>query len=262
MALVANNATELLLSSLDKGAKVAVVRMLGSLCPITLGHVQCFEEARKILLADPSSEVARPSRLERFDLCLGLIALNGDGYVKSKLASKGQRALTLKQRADMVRLATVPSPWLNFADCENNIFLYSQRFPDLDFVEFDMNGADDVVKYEKWHYMSRAAANYRMLVMGRPGFTSALLQGMAEADIDRDDGQFIIGPELPDISSTSARDASKKEDVATLLSILHPAVADFLLRFDGHRGIFTQDEAKPSQIEGGYPGANCVDPFA
>ena len=47
------------LECLEQGTRVAVVTLLGSLCPITLGHVQGFEEARRILLGEG---VARPLR--------------------------------------------------------------------------------------------------------------------------------------------------------------------------------------------------------
>jgi len=232
---------ERLLSSLPEGANVAMVSMLGSLCPITLGHVQCFEEARKIILADPSSGVPRPKRLQHFDECLGLIQLNGDGYVLRKVREKGQKGLDIGQRGDMARLATADHLWLNYEDREARVLLNSvlsrKRFEHLNFVEFEMNGADDVVKYAKWTYLTSRGCSSRMIVMGRPGFTSQVLQGMAEVGLDRDDGKFIVGPELPDVSSTAAREASQKNDLPTLLSILHPSVADFLLKSDGHTGL-------------------------
>lgn len=55
---------------------VAVVTLLGSLCPITLAHVQAFDEARKLLLLlDPKSS-ARPTGLEHFDHILSFISAN------------------------------------------------------------------------------------------------------------------------------------------------------------------------------------------
>ena len=139
-----------LLKELPKGSRVAVVSMLGSLCPITIGHVMMFHEARKILLKHPSSKVERPRNLAHFDLCLGLITLNGDRHVSSKLAEKKQRALSYKERAHLVQLATSEDPWLYFVDrCigrDGTVTNLKQRWPDLEFVEFHMNGADDVVK--------------------------------------------------------------------------------------------------------------------
>jgi len=242
MASNACSPSERLLLAVPKGGNVAVVSMLGSLCPITLGHVACYEEARKIIMADPSSQVSRPKHLENFDECLGLVSLNGDGHVRSKVVALGQTPLNYDERVEMVRLGTSGHDWLNYERGENNVWHYRRRFPDLNFIEFDMNGADDVVKYHKWDDVKRSRGQLRMFVMGRPGFTSTVLQAMKESDIDPDDGRLIVGPELPDISSTAARDASKRGDVTTLLSIVHPLVANFLLKKDGHEGI-SADEA-------------------
>ena len=38
------------LERLPSGAEVAVVTMQGSLCPVTLGHVRCFREARAVIM--------------------------------------------------------------------------------------------------------------------------------------------------------------------------------------------------------------------
>jgi len=60
-----------LLDELPAGASVAVVTLLGSLCPITRGHVAAFEEARRQMRAGSG-------RLEPFQECIGFISLNGD----------------------------------------------------------------------------------------------------------------------------------------------------------------------------------------
>eukprot|EP01051_Picozoa_sp_SAG22_P025591 SAG22_NODE_7660_length_719_cov_1.820968_1_plen_80_part_01 len=46
------------LAALPAGARVAVVTMRGSLCPITLGHVQCFTAARALFGADRHGSAA------------------------------------------------------------------------------------------------------------------------------------------------------------------------------------------------------------
>lgn len=46
--------------------------------------------------------------------------------------------------------------------------------PGLRIEHFDMNGADDVVKYSKWSW---AGPNNRMITMCRPGSTATLRQG-------------------------------------------------------------------------------------
>ena len=98
------------LDSLPSGTRVGVVTLLGSLCPITLGHVQGFIEARRLLLGE--SDHPRPARLERFGAVVGFISLNGDGYVGRKLQKKGEGSLSVRERQHLVQLAAAPHPWL------------------------------------------------------------------------------------------------------------------------------------------------------
>eukprot|EP00746_Dinoflagellata_sp_MGD_P135714 gnl/MRDRNA2_/MRDRNA2_69771_c0_seq2.p1 gnl/MRDRNA2_/MRDRNA2_69771_c0~~gnl/MRDRNA2_/MRDRNA2_69771_c0_seq2.p1 ORF type:complete len:579 (+),score=95.47 gnl/MRDRNA2_/MRDRNA2_69771_c0_seq2:63-1799(+) len=219
-----------ILARLPEGASVAVIRMLGSLCPITLGHVQCYIEARHIILGNPEMKAPRPARLEHFDECLGLVWLNGDSLVGRKLLQKGQKALNYQERSHLVELVTAEHPWLCYDDGSGFLAL-CQRWPHLNFIEFDMNGADDVVKYSKW--VATGPRN-RMITMGRPGSTAAVVDGMKRSRINADDGNCFLGPELPDISSTAARQASFHGDCKALLKMVHPAVAEWMLRSNGH----------------------------
>merc|ERR1711988_429482 len=88
------------------------------------------------------------------------------------------------------------------------------RWPRLNFVHFIMNGADDVVKYRKWTYAKHG--NGRYITMGRPGDTQKVVAGMRSAGIDPEAGAFVLGPELPDMSSTDARAAVTRGDRAAL----------------------------------------------
>merc|ERR1719226_349513 len=101
-----------------------------------------------------------------------------------------------------------------------------------------MNGADDVAKYRKW---VGAGPKHRMITMGRPGFTERVRAGIASAGVAPQ--HCVLGPELPDISSTAARDASAAGDAKQLL---HPAVAEYLLQRDGWPGL-PEAEAEESQ---------------
>jgi hypothetical protein len=95
-----------------------------------------------------------------------------------------------------------------------------------------MNGADDVCKYQKWRH---AKPHHRMITMGRPGSTKALLKGMKSAGMPQcGTADFLLGPELPDLSSSAARVASHVGDRSGLLQLLHPSVADWMLQFYGH----------------------------
>ena len=82
-----------------------------------------------------------------------------------------------------------------------------------------MNGADDVVRYDKF---ADVGPQYRMIVLGRPGYTEKALAGARQADLEA--GYLVMGPELPDISSSAAREALARGDRARAAALLHPAV--------------------------------------
>ena len=75
-----------------------------------------------------------------------------------------------------------------------------------------------------------------MITLCRPGSTAALYEGMASArdgrgkpsPIAADDPNFIVGPELPDISSTAVRAAARAGDWALLRKMVHEDVAMWL----------------------------------
>ena len=94
------------------------------------------------------------------------------------------------------------------------------------FVKFAMNGADDVLKYQKWKGCS---VEKRSIALGRPGDTEKLHKAVTRARIDVEQGYFIIGPELPDTSSSAVRKALRDGDTEALGGQLHPAVAEWCL---------------------------------
>jgi len=214
-----------LLNSLPNGSHVAVVTMRGSCCPVTLGHIQGFVEARHIL----RGECPRPAKLDQFGEVLGLLSLNGDGHVSCKLKAKGQPYISFQARAELVDLATAELPWLKFSqDPRSEIATMQKHWTHLNFMRFSLNGADDVVAYQKWN---GSRESNRMITMGRPGYTEKVLTGMKKAapKIDPEQGFFILGPELPDISSTAVRKALRASDLSTLTGLLHPSVIRWCL---------------------------------
>jgi len=167
--------------------------------------------------------------LEHFGEVLGLLSLNGDGHVSCKLKAKGQPFISFKARAELVDLATAELPWLKFSqDPRSAIATMKKHWPHLKFMRFTMNGADDVVAFQKWN---GSREGNRMITMGRPGYTEKVLVGMKKAvpKIDPEQGFFILGPELPDISSTAVRKALRANDLSTLTGLLHPAVIRWCL---------------------------------
>jgi len=199
--------------------------MLGSLCPITLGHVQGFIEARKMLLGEEGT--SRPLRLEQFGEVLGLISLNGSGYVNRKLAEKGVASLGVAQRRELVALATADLPWMGTEDQEGCAAGHlASVYPHLHFTHITMNGADDVKRHHKWEW---ANEGNRMLTMGRPGDTASVIRAAQRAGHDLDAGHFIMGPELPDISSSDVRNALCNGEVGRAAEMLHPDVLAWCL---------------------------------
>jgi len=222
-----------ILNELDRadGSKtVAVVTMAGSCCPVTNAHCLAFIRARELLLCeDGRKRVAK----EHFAEVLGLLSLNGDKHVGEKLWMQGEPAISYQDRSKLVDLATADKPWLGFNRLRDHeaVEHLQKTWPKLLFIRYEMNGADDVCKYQKWKHCGE---NRRCIVMGRPGFTEQVKHGAESHGTPLDKGYFIMGPDLPDISSTAVRKAlqwehgqpSKPED---LTHLLHPKVAEWLL---------------------------------
>lgn len=218
------------LDAIPEGGSVAVVTMTGSCCPVTLAHIQCFIESRRILLG----EAQRPKRLEKFDEVLGFLAINPDSHVQRKMQEKGLRHIPYGARAMLIGLATDDLPWmcLNPSREMHTVQEVQRRRPDVWVTRFSLNGADDVLKYEKWRGCGR---NKRSITMGRPGETEKLLGKIRKAGIDPEQGWFIVGPELPDVSSTAVRKALAAADIETLHTMLHPHVAEWCLTESPYR---------------------------
>ena len=220
------NPMEVYLSTLlsQGGKRVAVLDFLGSLCPITLGHVQSVVEAHEILTgkATPLGDTA----FQVFDGCVALITVNDDSHVSRKLASKGEAAMSRSDRLKLCELATAEYPWIHsdvdFHEWSQGL---QRKFVDLDFVVWHLNGADDVSKYSKWN---DARADSRYITMGRPGYTQEVLDGMRKSRASSE--HFIVGREMPvDISSTEARAALTRRDMIKLATLLHPSVTAWCL---------------------------------
>lgn len=110
----------------------------------------------------------------------------------------------------------------------------SHYWKGLTFIRYEMNGADDVLKFEKWKHCN---SNRRFITIGRPGFTEEVIERSTAFGIDLQNGHFIIAPELPDISSTQVRKALRvehgkplEESIQRLGHLLHPSVAEWLLK--------------------------------
>lgn len=206
-----------------KPATIAVLNYVGSLCPITLGHVQCLVQAHLILSGQAPPLIGTGSCAG----CIALIRCNGDSHVRNKLRANGEQSLPLADRLKLCRFATAEHPWIASENVDLREWLsrLKKKFPHLTFQPWCLNGADDVVKYRKW---TNASASERFLTMGRAGFTQKVLDAVQQAGTPHE--FFLVAPELPDdISSTEARALLAQGDPSSRLStLLHPSVIGWL----------------------------------
>lgn len=212
---------------------------------MTLGHVGMFEEARNVLLREPGYAQYVPRHMEEFACVLGYISLNGDGHVRSKMKSVGCQSLNFQTRRALVQSATQHLPWLTFSEMSGLGLGRSlaKAWPNLRFVHYSLNGADDVAKYRKWTF---ASAQSRYFTVGRPGHTGVVRRGMESKGLG-DSPYCILGPDMPDISSTRVRkllehvdEANLDKTRAELCTLLHESVADACLA----SGVFRQRRSK------------------
>ncbi|KAL1498724.1 hypothetical protein AB1Y20_014034 [Prymnesium parvum] len=217
------------LDHLPSGSRVAVLTLLGTLSPITRGHIQALDDARRLLLS-PANSPRRPARLEEFAAVVGVVCLNGDSHARAKL---GDAALSRDERRQLVRLAIRDhSSWLRLEPraSPGEDALPEQlraRWPRLEIIHFRLNGADDVARYHKWQLPTSEGSRY--VTVGRQGHTQQVLEGMRRCGVDPEDGRFVVLPDLPDISSTEARRALLAGDAAALERMLDPEVAARLM---------------------------------
>ena len=199
--------------------------MMGSLNPITKGHITMFDEARKLLLNEGLGDFHRPEYLEFFASCIGLIKLNADEHVDQKMRLLGQQNLGYETRAHLVRLATVGKSWLALDETRDGFKVLELSWPRLNFTYICMNGADDVWNNRKYNYNFANAWATKMLIMGRPGYTQPVYEALKKRRVDFEGGVCILGPELPNISSSAARSGAIEQldpTVAAYLESTHP----------------------------------------
>jgi hypothetical protein len=105
--------------------------------------------------------------------------------------------MSYSKRLQLVKLAVAEHMWmdvdLSVAEIGASTMLSTlqARWPRLGFVKFTMNGADDVLKYNKW---TQAGPERRLLTLGRRGDTEAVIKAAVSAGIDLNAGNFIMIP--------------------------------------------------------------------
>jgi hypothetical protein len=216
------------LAALEPDCTVAVITYVGSFCPITVAHVQCMVETRKIITGEATEyPCAKPRpRIEPPALILAYISVNQDDYVQWKMQQLSEVDISAVNRQMLVDFAVEDVDWI----CSHNnawaaLDELKSSFPKLKFIHYEVDGADVALKNCTWRYCSddsRRVAMGRACADGEPNPTQRIIMRANQDDIAA--GRFIIGPELPDISSSSARAALRAGDLAALRNMLHPRV--------------------------------------
>ena len=136
-----------------------------------------FQRARSIL---GGNSMIRPRGAPRFAECLGLLSLNTDSALWHKFQWIEEDAWLLSwwDRAHLVELATRDVSWMGLSNLPESIAMHElqedSRWKRLNFIHYYLNGADDVVKYEKWEWATETA---RYFTIGRPGWTAKVITG-------------------------------------------------------------------------------------
>ena len=107
------------------------------------------------------------------------------------------------------------------------------------------------VEIRKWTWA--VDENNRFIALGRPTYTERLRELAPETPF------FLIGPELPDISSSQVRDALYEEDFEALAKLLHPAVVAWCLHHSPYRRCKPAAQDCPGQAGSAEEKGACVE---
>ena len=145
----------------------------------------------------------------------------------------GEVAISEKNRRMLVDLAVDDIAWIcSHRNAWSALAELKSRFPKLHFIHYEVDGADVALKNRTWRRCSehsRRVAMGRACADGETNPTQEIITMAQEDGIDISAGRFIIGPELPDISSSRVRAALRAGDLAALRGMLHPRVLDWNL---------------------------------
>lgn len=165
------------LEPLPDGADVAVLWLLGSLCPITRAHVLSLIEGRALLIGRPLSyplPLAAPggAPAPRAAACLAIVAVNPDCYLEAKFARLHEARPVFFPEKDRAMLAAVA-----LSECRSWASVLPPDGPRLHtvlsalaarhaarrltFTVYEVSGADDCLRYRKWRH---ARADWRLYV--------------------------------------------------------------------------------------------------
>jgi len=229
-----------LLSGLPPNSTVALVGLTGCLCPFHLSHALALIEARAILMHEETMCPLLPDCFEMsvstppFDAVLGGVYFCSDQHVGKKMFVKGNAPLGLRDRVHLARLAMRDYPWVTVHEtgCEGDTYeLWKKLYPQLTFVRYHITGTDDCLKYKKWQgtQASRTFVVLRSADIDSPS-NAQLFKTLHEEKVKLGE-EVVLGPGLPNISSSEVRNALCKGNIALAKKLLHPDVLEWLRKF-------------------------------
>ena len=235
------------LNSLPPNSKVAILELVGSLCPIHKGHVDTLVESRKMILnqqmqyppPDPYNKPILFNDTQPFDYVIGIINQNPDSHVRSKMAEKDPENgeyIDVINRNLLSRMAVLDYDWC-LADYGVRNFTMGKYKNKLEFIKFEISGTDDSLKYQKHINDGSYDEKNRLLIILRrdeknPKDNQKLLSSLETHGYNPDipDRLIVVGPMLPDISSSKIREALKTKNNIVLDTMLNKCVKDKLLK--------------------------------
>jgi hypothetical protein len=237
--LLRTSLSEKICSQLDvlrPSSEVAVITYVGSFCPITVAHVLCMVETKKLIMNELSEfpcAMPRPRIEPPPALVIAYISVNRDTYVESKMQRMGEVAISANYRRMLIDLAVEDISWI----CSHTYAWAALEelkivFPRLRFIHYEVDGADVALKNCVWRHCSdreRRVAMGRACADSEPNPTQEIIARAQEDGVNFEAGHFLIGPELPDISSSRARACLRAGNIAALRNMLHPRVLDWNL---------------------------------
>lgn len=234
----------------EQSADVAVVITNGTYCPVTIGHLACLNEARLMLLGEPSHRPAecckapRPAGLPVFKAVIGCVRVNADLFTVTKMNAKGcpEAFIPKATRMELIDLAArdADMPWLCAVEGhEQGVQLLAKLYPRHRFQEYFVDGADHAVEEKYWRVV---CAQHRRMCAGRAATdgeqngTDDVLRALEQDGRGINsawfqEGFFAILPEQEETSSSAVRRALKAvpPDMAVLQRCLHPSILRWCL---------------------------------
>lgn len=220
-------------SILDSGKerpRVALINYTGTFHPVTNGHTMVIEDAYNVLANRVFDRVwTVPRRIPRYDIVFVIVAFNSEESLRRKMV-QAQEPVTatlhssVAARAALFSTATAHLPYVYVSTTYGSeiVSQIADVVPTAEITRYYLNGADDVVRYQKWR---EARANNRLLIAGRGHCTEEVLSHAT----DNRAPYYIVLHERTQISSSRIRRLLRDRNLSELRRHMHPGVLEHII---------------------------------